>query len=343
MPKILAYSDLHIRPKRLDDCVTVLKAIPKIYSAYNCDLVINGGDTFDTRGIIETHCLKAIYDEYKVWADLGIKQITLVGNHDQEDRDGEIHPMSIFSFQDWKTVDKPIEIDGMWFFPYMKAEKIEAFFASGYKNKFKDKIAFVHWGFTGAYMNDWRKDPSGVASLYAEPFKKVYSGHYHYRASLEGNEKIQYIGSPLQQSFAEMGQEKGVLIIDTDKNEFEFVEIKGTSKHYRLEIGWNDKGRRVVTGNKKQIKENDFVEYVVSGDAEKVGNLKRDVLSKIVPCRNLKITRQVKEKAHSRLNITSKEVYDIYSLMDKYVGFVETELNKDILLKKGREIVNADL
>jgi DNA repair exonuclease SbcCD nuclease subunit len=339
--KVLSYSDLHIRPKRLEDCVTVLKAIPLIYKTYGCELVINGGDTFDTRGIIETNCLQAIYNEYKSWSEQGIQQISLVGNHDQEDRDGEIHPMSIFSFPKWKTVDKPIMLYGMWFFPYMKNEKIEKFFYKKDINDFKDKLAFVHWGFTGAYMNDWRKDPSGVPTKYVENFKKVFAGHYHYRAPLDGYEKVQYIGSPMQQTFAELGQDKGVLVIDTETGEHEFVEIKNTSKHYKLEVEWSEKGRRTIKGDKKVITERDFVEYVIRGDAEKVGSIKREALEKIVPCKNLKMTREVKEKSYSRLNLETKEVHDTGSIMQKYVEFVETGLDKKKLLDIGQEIINA--
>ena len=80
--------------------------------------------------------------------------------------------------------------------------------------KYENCVAFVHWGIRGAKRNDHNKDTDGVPLDYLKPFRRVFSGHYHYRSKLEN---VQYIGSPLQQNFAEMGQDQGVLIYDSEK------------------------------------------------------------------------------------------------------------------------------
>ena len=57
---ILMYSDLHIRPERLEVCELVLDKIfevAKVLKGKGKDVVIyNGGDTFNTRGVIRTVC-----------------------------------------------------------------------------------------------------------------------------------------------------------------------------------------------------------------------------------------------------------------------------------------------
>lgn len=107
--RVLFYSDLHIRPQRFADCVRVLNEIPELVKKYKVDLVVNGGDTFETRGLIETHCLQALHRVYTDWHNEGIKQYILVGNHDQEDRDGNIHPMEVF--QKWSEWPHYRQID----------------------------------------------------------------------------------------------------------------------------------------------------------------------------------------------------------------------------------------
>ena len=303
--------------------------------------IINCGDTFQTRGIIETECLRTLEDYYSEWLYKDIPQIMLVGNHDQQDRDGKIHPMSIFQLdEDWLSIDEPTEIDNVWYFPYMKADAIKWWLVEYEEKSYEGKIAFVHWGIRGAMMNDWRKDDEGVPAEWLKPFKKVFSGHYHYRNSFEN---VQYIGSPMQQNFAEMGQDKGVMIVDLETAEHTFVPIEGTRKHHRLELTWSEKGRKVITGDRKVIKENDVVEYVITGDADRVAKIKKEELQKIVTSHSIKVTRRPKEKHVSRLNLDTKEIYDPKSIMSKYVDFVETDLDKKRLMDVGLKVYGGIL
>jgi DNA repair exonuclease SbcCD nuclease subunit len=335
MPKFLLYSDLHVRPERLRDCEYVLEKVGQLALEHKVDYVLNGGDTFHTRGLIRTSCFDRLYHHYSEWADSGIKQIILVGNHDQEDKAGDIHPMRVFgNFKGWSVVSRPVAWPDkkLAFFPYLLSITEKDLL------KYKGYDAFVHWGIQGAKRNDWNVDSDGVPTKYLRPFRRVFSGHYHYRNSFEN---VQYIGLPLQQDFGEMGQDKGILVYDQEKEKVEFCEIKGTPKHFEVKVSFDAKGKAVFSGA-EEVQEKDFCRVEVEGEKENVSRFTKEDFKKGTGknC-STRIQRVIRDKSFSRLDIQAAERHSYESLMNKYVSFVETSLNKKRLLDIGKEILRA--
>ncbi len=337
MSKFLMYSDLHIRPERIEDCEIVLNAIPEICEKYKIEYVINGGDTFNTRGVLRTSCFQILYEHYMSWIHKGLKQIIIVGNHDQEDKAGEIHPMSVFNNKNegWHVIDRPckIKIDDklFGFSPYV-LDPYEAI------NTMKGShTCFVHWGFKGAKRNAGNIDSDGVDVDAVSGFKKVFSGHYHYRNSIEN---VHYIGSPFQQNYGERDQEKGVLIYDSKTGKIEFVAIEGTKKHWEINVTWED-GKEVYSGDLKAIKQKDHVRLVAHGDLECVSNFSKDKAIKKLKCVDVKLDRDIKEKTFSRMNLKTEEIHTPMSLVERYVDFVETDLDRARLLDVGRSLLEC--
>lgn len=336
----LMYSDLHIRPERLDDCESVLEEIHKIALQIRAKTgknitIVNGGDTFNTRGVINTRCFDVVARHWKRWKDDGFSQIVLVGNHDQEDRDGQIHPY--MSFKDWSgfsVVDEPETINGVDFYPYIPIEKVKDSIESLKPARSKDAV--VHWGIRGAQRNDSNVDNEGVPLNWISHYRNVFSGHYHYRNSFEN---VQYIGSPLQQNFGEMSQEKGVLLYDLEKNKRQFVELRKPPKHFEVSIRWED-GKQ-VWDRPEGIREKDFVRIRVFGDSELCSSVGKQDVEKIIKCREIKIERIVSEKHYSRLSLERADVHNLKTLADKYVDFIETDLNKK-RLKQMAELILMD-
>jgi len=333
--KVLLYSDIHLREERLDDIVYALTEVKEIAKAHRVKKLINAGDTFNTRGLIRTRCLKALYDVYMDYAEAGLKQTILVGNHDQEDRAGIVHPMKVFEqFDGWAVIDKPtIDSDGIAYIPYTEPKKVEEFAA-----KNEADTAVVHLGIRGAMMNDFRKDTDGIPVEWLSSFKSVLSGHYHFRSSFEN---VQYIGSLLQQNFAEMGQSKGVLIYDTKTRKAKFVEVEGTPKHYEITTHWDDGKQK--WSKPSGITEKDFVRVIATGESEQISKLDQAKLHKKFKCASLKIHRNIEAKAVSRMNLGASEIYDKKGLIQKYVEFVSTGLDKKRLIKVGEGLIDADV
>ena len=331
---LLMYSDLHLRPERLDTCKFVLDWVKQRaveLSKTNKVLIVNGGDSFNTRGVIPTSCLDVASKCFMEWHEAGLKQVIIVGNHDQEDRGGLVHPMKVFEKFGWIVVDRPKVLNGIAFFPYLKIDEIEKFLKS---NKLKQcRTAVVHWGIRGAKRNDTNTDTDGVPLEWLSNFDRVFSGHYHYRNAI-GN--VQYIGSPFQQNFGEMDQEKGVLLFDTDSGKTWFEEIVGTPKHYEIEVTWDKNGKRVIKGEKNHT-DKDFVRVKVIGDSEHALSFKKEDLK--LNAATLKLEREVEEKFTSRLKIEDR--HNISGLMQKYVDFVGFSGDRKKLLDIGREFCDS--
>jgi DNA repair exonuclease SbcCD nuclease subunit len=340
----LFYSDLHIRPERIEDCETVLKAIgstaKKMQDKLKQDVIIvNGGDTFNTRGMIKTSCFDTLYKHYEEWHRSGLTQIIIVGNHDQEDKEGSIHPMRVFEqFGGWAVIDEPKVIGDMAFFPYMNKANIQPAIKKVIKAGAKDAV--VHWGIQGAMMNEGHPDSEGIPSDWLSPFRRVFSGHYHYRNEFKN---IQYIGSPMQQSFGEINQKKGVLLYDDSKNKIDFHEIKGTSCHYEIEVSQEDSKKGYSEafkgGNEKEVGEKDFLRIKVKGDSEFCSSISKDKYGEHYGVKAVRVERDVKDRHVSRLKITSSDVLSTESIMQKYVDFVDTSLDKTKLMKIGRALL----
>lgn len=335
MKPILFYSDLHISEERHAEADLVLTEVGRLAKKYGA-IIANGGDTHPIRGLIKTASHDLLTKHYTQWHDDGLIQVIDIGNHDQEDREGEVHPMRSFAkFSGWTVVSEPqiVEMGGVpWaVFPYMAKEKVQPAIN---RLRGKAKYALVHWGILGAKRNDWNTDTTGIPVEWLSCFKQVFSGHYHYRNAIEN---VQYIGSPFQHTHSEANQPKGVILYDYKK--INFIEIKGTPKHYSVEYKIEDDGV-TLEGDVENITNRDFVKVKVTGDSELVSHVSHDDVRKHFDCAELKFDRKGRVKAHSRLNLDSTSRLDPLTLMQKYVDFVDTTLDKKMLMQVGKGLVD---
>ncbi len=204
------------------------------------------------------------------------------------------------------------------------------------------RAVIVHAGIAGAWRNDKSQDFDGIGAEKFAGFRRVFSGHYHYRHAVDGFEHIQYIGSPMQHTFAEMDQDKGVLLWDDKSNVVDFVEILGTPKHCEAEYEWHDarklfvlSGADACVGNHARVK--------VMGPSELVKGVTRDDLVALIPALTLQVSRDIKDETVSRLSLTPGDAADLQTLAEKYVRFREPPLDVPRLMEIGKEMFSATL
>lgn len=330
---LLFYSDLHIRPESAQVCDHVLGYILKVAKIlekkHGKVTIVNCGDTFNTRGEIRTHCFDIVQKHWRKWSDEKFYQYVLVGNHDQEDRDGKIHPLKVFD-NDWiHVIDEPYVIDyeeKIALFPYMKLEKI-----ADAINENPAQFAVVHWGIQGAKRNDFNVDTDGVPLDWLRNYQKVFSGHYHFRNSVEN---VTYVGSPYQQNFGEMGQEKGLLFFTRGKTSF--IKIPNTPKHYEARVSFDAGARQIERDS--NITDKDYVRVKVQGTINDVSSFRKEDLD--FGAASIKLEREIKDTFKSRLKIDSTTKFSIKDLMKKYVdhvGFDEKRIDK--LMEVGEQFL----
>lgn len=193
----------------------------------NIDTVIQFGDLMDNRRFIS---IKTLYFIKEVFLDplreAGIKLITFLGNHDvyyknTNDYNSVSHVLSMYD--NVTLFEKIAELEmgntKFGFVPWLNKENIEEF---DYWNKFTNcDILLGHLELTGFEYAKGIKADHGMETEPFKSFKAVYSGHYH---TSSNNGTIHYIGTPYEMTFADMDDEKGFWIFNTDTQEIERVK-----------------------------------------------------------------------------------------------------------------------
>lgn len=100
------------------------------------------------------------------------------------------------------------------------------------------RALFVHADVKGASMNDLIKSQNGISADYFPSGRSVYSGHFHkpHIVSTNGGSEIRYVGSPYQTSLSEAGQQKALLLVDSQKDWscIEEIDLNIGPRHHRI-------------------------------------------------------------------------------------------------------------
>lgn len=362
-PLALLYSDLHTRLDRIDDCDRVLSGILFKAKHHKVDTIVNLGDTLTTRGIVHTRCLDLLQAHYRRWAVEGLHQIILVGNHDQEDKAGEVHPFKVFEeIRNVMVIDRPTfvgswgTLENVYFFPYM--DKITQDDINKAKTP-SPKAVFVHWGIRGGMKNAGHADTDGVPQEWLSDFPVVYSGHYHMHGEIRGT-KIVYVGSPMEQDFSEIGSPKGGVLIGSD-SEFHYTHWKQislsnqTRQHFKIDVQADDTGNLfcgklpiadVELWPKLDFKDNiedHVVQVVLSGPTAAIARISTKDLyplfshtARLGKFPQIIIDREGTVSTASRMEVKPSDLGSTETLMDKYIKYVDPTLDHKHLLEVGK-------
>lgn len=173
-----------------------------------------GGDVFDKRGVISVNVYDAVYEKFKRFYDAGWQVVSIVGNHDQAARRGDIHslrPMPMTSLVEShgflnisEINEKTFKIgcvsfceDSRQFLSRLKEVSHEA----------PDcKLYLIHQGVNGALiagdeiLSRHETDLESIRRIVG-PEAWVFSGHYHIHQKLD--ERFYYIGSSTPKDFGD--------------------------------------------------------------------------------------------------------------------------------------------
>jgi len=233
--RAVVFSDLHCHPwpafsrldesgtnTRLRDTLLVLELVSKTAIERNADCIIFAGDFFHTQKI-EAEVLHLAAETLASFS-INIPILAIEGNHDQAAKIMNLTSVSglrVPSQWNWlRNLDLRCRGIHIWGVPYGS----EAF------PKPIPDIAVMHRGVHGAQVSDYFL--SGFehdlkledAHLYAK--KLVICGHYHKPQFFENDVKVLIPGSPLQHTWGDAGQDRGIWVIDVDdKVNCEFVPL----------------------------------------------------------------------------------------------------------------------
>ena len=189
-------------------------------------LIICLGDTFEDRRKLNVYGLNKACEMYFDKAkQLGIKIITILGNHDVYYKNtNEINSISILN-STYNNIEfvydtKILDLDG---FKLALCSWIN-------KENYEDKLNFIntcgadylagHFEINGFEMTKGHLCEGGLDTKIFSKFDEVWSGHFHIK-SQKGN--IKYLGNPSQTNKGDIGYDRGFHIFDTDTRELKFI------------------------------------------------------------------------------------------------------------------------
>lgn len=218
MSKYLIVGDYHLgidNDELLEHQIKVIDWIYKVAYKTNVDKIIHLGDFVDKRTSIDYTVLRSIQKCIQKTNKYNIPCISITGNHDTYYKNN-----STWNFQDiilsknnnFKVVTKnPKIIDGMLFVPWINSSNKDVCLDSIKNNNVK--YLFGHFDVIGAKMSQIHNSCVGLNSKIFKKFKYVFSGHYHISSSLYN---ICYVGSPFQLNWNDYGDDKSVILFDSE-------------------------------------------------------------------------------------------------------------------------------
>lgn len=353
--------------ERMNDCVEALEWTFQTAIDRKIEHVLFAGDLFHDRQKIDVLTYQRVFQVFeKYLLEMGesvthfetevhippFQLYLLLGNHD------------MFHFQKWdvSSVNPLRNITGVWvidkpcvqmvgdqlvgFLPYTHdpiedVAKVQEMWTK--EHRIRDlatsmpKVLVGHVAVDGAVWNvkhgttsevtiEHDGDMVRVGPEQFDWWDRVWFGHYHAEQKL--NERVEYIGSPLQLSFGEAFQKKHILVYDFDKQKSEYIENTFSPKHLILkESELNDHD---LEGN--------FVRVVVDDiSSSNILDMQKDLRDK-QKVGSLEIKQAPKDEGHvvkDAKAILLKEE----EMLEKYVEQVDVgELNEKKLLTIGKQI-----
>jgi len=254
MSKALIWSDLHIhnhkdRADRLQNCIDVLNWIFEKAVENKCQYIFFLGDLFHERAKID---VKNYIKTFEVFINHMIRDAAdmdmylLVGNHDMYHKErwdvNSIRPLTAISRVHLIDSPKQIILDDCkidWM-PHTE-NPIKELKELKETNGGAGDILLGHMSVNGAMLNTCYGTKSDViveydndmvpvdVSIFSD-WKMTFLGHYHGAQKI--NEKVEYVGSPLQLTFGEAFQDKHIIVLDLETLEKKYIKNTFSPKHY---------------------------------------------------------------------------------------------------------------
>lgn len=199
------------------------------------DEIFHLGDVFDSRQSINLKVLNLGMEVFEALSKIAPVRVIL-GNHDCHDlNSNSVNSVKPLGWLPNVTVyEEPemIELGGksMLMMPWRANPEKEKECLQQFK---KADYLFCHTDVKGAEFNKWTKIDHGNEVKEFKSFKKVYTGHIHYRQKV-GN--VNFVGCPYELTRSDIGNHKGYWILDTEAGTEEFVENPISPRFIRFNV-----------------------------------------------------------------------------------------------------------
>jgi len=248
--KIAIIADPHIGAR--GDSETFLKCQQKFFDNIffptlkerGITTVIDLGDTFDRRKFINFRTLELAQQFFfNPLRDNGIDTHIIVGNHTTFYKNtNRLNSVDIL-LREYKNITvyaspQTIALGGIpiAIVPWITDENSQE--VSDFVDADDSEVCMGHFEFTGFETLKGVVHEEGIETKQFKKYKKVLSGHFHYK---QDNGHVFYLGCPYEMLWTSVPEEKGFHIFDTETLELEFIPNPYTLfKRIRYNDGCDD-------------------------------------------------------------------------------------------------------
>ena len=183
--------------------------------------IIHLGDYFDRRRDVNFFSLHKNYEHFvQPMREKGITMDLIVGNHDIYFKStNELNsPDYLLNFDNIEIFKDPIvkNYDGLdiCLLPWINSENAEDI--EEFLGICEAPIVMSHLEVNGGMMSPGHFHGGGTPKEWFKRFEQVYSGHFHHKSTLDN---IRYLGSQMEFTWNDFGDEKYFHILDTETRE----------------------------------------------------------------------------------------------------------------------------
>tara|TARA_R100000458_G_C8277781_1_gene253472 strand:+ start:4742 stop:5803 length:1062 start_codon:yes stop_codon:yes gene_type:complete len=236
---------------------------------HNIKHIIHLGDYFDRRRDVNFYSLHKNYEHFiEPMRERGITMDLIVGNHDIYFKStNELNsPDYLLNFDNVNVYKDPItkNYDGLdiALLPWINSENEEE--CHEFLQLSNAPFVMSHLEVNGGMMSPGHYHGGGTPQSWFERFEQVFSGHFHHKSTL-GN--IRYLGSQMEFTWNDFGDDKYFHVFDTETREIEMV--KNPLKMFH-KVFYDDTNETLMTIKKKNFShlENTFVKVIVTNKNE---------------------------------------------------------------------------
>lgn len=252
MAKALLFTDSHIhdhksKVERLIDCLEVLKWVFDVADQQGAEYVFFLGDLLQERAKIDLLSYMVtceVFMERMISQKAKYKVYLLVGNHDMYHKHkwkvNSIKPLT--AIPNVFIVDSPQSLQvGNTQIDWLPHTENPGGELAKFTKHNGPQVLLSHIAVQGAALNTFYGIKSDVIVEHDSEMQPVdgtsfgtwdavFLGHYH--GAQQINDRVEYIGSPLQLSFGEAFQQKHIVLLDTDTLAKEYIVNTFSPKHY---------------------------------------------------------------------------------------------------------------
>lgn len=227
--KELIFSDLHLHNwsygayynkgwnKRLMIQRDFLKNLTRVIREEGIQRISCCGDIFHQHGNVTADVLSVAYECFSNLSDLVEEAVLIPGNHDFQTKDGKINLTSFLEGAGW-NVAFPMLKDGNHGYIAFTHNKKE--FTDRLKQLKRCEFLFLHQGVQNVPVGNGFELPNEFLHSNLIPTKSLaFTGHYHKHQKVSDNLVI--VGSPMQHTWSDSGDERGYIILDTKTKSWE--------------------------------------------------------------------------------------------------------------------------